>query len=151
MVIDFCLCFKFFDYILFLFRQCENLFNLFNICYPLLYHYYKFITVHSLPCHKLGCCMVNIFLKNNQGDIIYVHVLHSWFIKNYLKIISSTYFFHWQWFIRTGPLPPKIFLYINKTKQNVFPASCTHKNENILHKIANFWWGKTEKTGFNTF
>jgi hypothetical protein len=35
--------------------------------------------------------------------------------------------------------PPKIFLYMNKTKQKVDPAPCTHKNENILHKIANFW------------
>ena len=33
--------------------------------------------------------------------------------------------------------PPKICLYINKTKQKVDPAPWTHKIENILHKIAN--------------
>jgi hypothetical protein len=94
--------------------------------------------------------MVNIILKNNQGDLIDVHVLHLWFIKINLKIVSSTYFSHWQWFIMADP-PPKIFLYINKTKQKVDPSPCTHKNENILHNIANIWWGIRENTGFNTF
>ena len=41
--------------------------------------------------------------------------------------------------IHKGRPPPKIFLYINKTKQKVDLVPCTHKNENILHKIANIW------------